>query len=172
MTKFFVFALGVIATVNAHAQTIHSPNHKLALTFALSAAGEPTYQLSYGNKPVLKPSRLGVLVKGQPGFAQGLTVVRRDSSQHDDTWTPVWGETKTIRNHYQELAVTLQQAAPAGHRVVLRFRVFDDGLGFRYEWPQQPGFTYFVVSGERTEFNLPADHKAFWIPGDYDSNEY
>ncbi|QKG58759.1 glycoside hydrolase family 97 protein [Hymenobacter sp. BRD128] len=167
-----VSALISSAGNSTHAQTIHSPSGKLALRFSLSAAGEPTYQLSYGAKPVLKPSRLGVLVKGQPGFEQGLTVARVDSSQHDDTWTPVWGETKTIRNHYRELAVTVQQAAAPRRRMVLRFRVFDDGLGFRYEWAAQPGFTYFVVSGERTEFNLPADHKAFWIPGDYDSNEY
>ena len=92
----------------ASAQTIHSPSNKLALRFSLSSAGEPTYQLTYGSKPVLKPSRLGVLVKDQPGFAEGLTVARIDSSQHDDTWTPVWGETKTIRNHYRELAVTVQ----------------------------------------------------------------
>ena len=156
----------------AKAQTIHSPNHKLALRFALSAAGEPTYQLSYGAKPVIKPSKLGVLLQDQPGLNQGFVVAQVDSSQHDDTWTPVWGEVAHIRNHYRELAVTLDQAAVGGHRLVLRFRVFDDGLGFRYEFPEQPGLGYFVVSDEATEFNLPADHKAFWIPGDYDSNEY
>ncbi|WP_210522123.1 glycoside hydrolase family 97 protein [Hymenobacter terricola] len=156
----------------SQAQTIYSPSRKLALTFGLSPAGEPTYKLTFGPKIVLKTSRLGILIQDQPGFARGLTVVRRDSSQHDDTWTLVWGETKTIRNHYQELAVTLQQAAPPRQRVVLRFRVFDDGLGFRYEFPTQPNLKYFTVTDELTEFALAGDHKAFWIPGDYDTNEY
>jgi hypothetical protein len=162
----------LLLRVLAPAQTIHSPNQKLALTFRLSAAGEPEYQLRYGARPVLQPSRLGLLLQDQPGFAKGLTVARIDSSQHDDTWTPVWGETKTIRNHYRELAVTLRQAAAPGQQLVVRFRVFDDGLGFRYEFPQQPSLKYFVVTDELTEFALAGDHQAFWIPGDYDSNEY
>ncbi|OON65664.1 glycoside hydrolase family 97 protein [Hymenobacter sp. CRA2] len=156
----------------AWSQSLHSPANKLALRFSLSPAGEPTYQLSFGSRTVLKPSRLGVLVQDQAGFAQGLTVVRMDSAQHDETWQPVWGEVKSIRNRYKELLVTLQQPGPEQRQVQVRFRLYDDGLGFRYEWPRQPNLQYFTVMGERTEFNLPADHKAFWIPGDYDSNEY
>jgi len=154
------------------AQTVHSPGKKLTLNFQLSPIGEPLYQLSYGAKTVVKLSRLGLQLQGQPGLDQGFTVARIDSSQHDDTWAPVWGEVKQIRNHYQELAVTLQQPTNSNRRLVLRFRLYDDGLGFRYEFPQQASLTYFVVQDEKTEFNLPANHKAFWIPGDYDSNEY
>ncbi|QJX47592.1 glycoside hydrolase family 97 protein [Hymenobacter taeanensis] len=157
---------------SAQAQTVHSPNNKLTLSFQLSPSGEPTYQLRFGARPVLKPSRLGMLLQGQPALDKGLTIAQVDSSQHDDTWQPVWGEVKNIRNRYKELAVTLQQPASNGRRVVVRFRLYEDGLGFRYEFPQQPGLTYFVVQQELTEFNLPANHKAFWIPGDYDSNEY
>ncbi|SHJ07861.1 Glycosyl-hydrolase 97 C-terminal, oligomerisation [Hymenobacter daecheongensis DSM 21074] len=167
-----LFLLVVAGLPQAHAQTVHSPSNKLTLNFRLSAAGEPTYQLQYGTKTVVKPSRLGVLLQGQPSLDAGFTIAQIDSSRHDDTWQPVWGEVKSIRNHYQELAVTLTQAASQGRRLVLRFRLYDDGLGFRYEFPEQPGLTYFTVQNERTEFNLPADHQAFWIPGDYDSNEY
>jgi hypothetical protein len=165
-------ALVAAAQVTAEAQTIHSPNHKLALRFAVGAEGQLTYQLRYGAKPVVLPSRLAVLLQDQPGFDQGFTVAKVDSSQHDDTWTPVWGEVKQIRNHYRELAVTVQQAAVQNRQLVLRFRLFDDGLGFRYEFPEQANLKYFVVADEQTEFNLPANHRAFWIPGDYDSNEY
>jgi len=170
--KLFLAAFLLGLSVVIHAQTIHSPSLKLTLQFALSAAGEPTYQLRYGAKSVIKPSKLGVLLQDQPGFDKGFTVAKVDSSRHDDTWTPVWGEVKQIRNHYQELAVTVQQAAVQNRQLVLRFRLFDDGLGFRYEFPEQNNLKYFTVSDEQTEFNLPADHKAFWIPGDYDSNEY
>lgn len=166
-------AAATLAVAPAYGQTIHSPGRKLTLSFALSPAGEPTYQLRFGSKTVVKPSRLGVLLQTPPSLDQGFTVARLDSSRHDDTWQPVWGEVKSIRNHYHELAVTLQQApAATGRRLVLRFRLYDDGLGFRYEFPQQKSLTYFVVQDERTEFNLPANHKVFWIPGDYDSNEY
>ena len=169
LTAFFAI---LAAIISARAQTIHSPNRKLTLQFALSAAGEPTYQLRYGQKLVVKTSRLAVLLQDQPGFDKGFSIAKVDSSRHDDTWTPVWGEVKQIRNHYQELAVTVQQAAAKNRQLVLRFRLFDDGLGFRYEFPAQENLKYFIVSDEQTEFNLPADHKAFWIPGDYDSNEY
>ncbi|ALD20516.1 glycoside hydrolase family 97 protein [Hymenobacter sp. DG25A] len=168
-----LFLLGAyLAEVPAQAQTVHSPSNKLTLNFRLSPSGEPTYQLQFGTKPVLKPSKLGMLLQGQPGMDQGFTIAQTDSSQHDDTWTPVWGEVKQIRNRYKELAITLAQAGQGGHRMVVRFRLYDDGLGFRYEFPEQPGLTYFTVQQEKTEFNLSGNHKTFWIPGDYDSNEY
>ncbi|TGE07979.1 glycoside hydrolase family 97 protein [Hymenobacter fodinae] len=172
MKRLSFLVLAGLLGAAAQAQTVHSPNNKLTLRFQLSPSGEPTYQLQFGARPVLKPSRLGMLLQGQPSLDKGLTISRIDSSQHEDTWQPVWGEVKNIRNRYKELAVTLQQPANNGRRVVVRFRLYDDGLGFRYEFPQQPGLTYFVVQEEKTEFNLPANHKAFWIPGDYDSNEY
>ena len=171
--KKAVLLTGLLLTGGlASAQTIRSPNQKLALTFALTAAGEPSYQLRFGPKVVLRPGRLGLALQDDPGLTRGFEVARIDSSRHDDTWAPVWGEVKSIRNHYRELAVTLRQPAQQNRRLVLRFRVFDDGLGFRYEVPRQPGSQYFVVQDELTEFGLPADHRAFWIPGDYDTNEY
>ncbi|GAB2476187.1 alpha-glucosidase [Hymenobacter qilianensis] len=161
-----------LAIYSTQAQTLHSPTKKLTLNFQVNTAGEPTYQLRFGAKPVIKPSRLAVLLQNQPGFDKGFTIAKIDSSATDETWAPVWGEVKQIRNRYKELAVTLQQAAAKNRRLVVRFRLYDDGLGFRYEFPAQPGFTYFTVQEEKTEFNLTGDHKTFWIPGDYDSNEY
>jgi hypothetical protein len=108
MTKTALLLATALLSVPALAQTIHSPGNKLTLNFRLSPTGEPTYQLRYGAKVVVKPSRLGILLQGQPRLDQGFIIARTDSGRHDDTWTPVWGEVKQIRNHYQELAVTLQ----------------------------------------------------------------
>ncbi len=155
----------------APAQTIRSPDRKLTLAFQLSPAGEPMYELKYGARTVVRPSRLAVLLQSAPGFDKGFTIAKVDSSRHDDTWAPIWGEVKQIRNHYQELAVTVQQAAVQNRQLVLRFRLFDDGVGFRYEFPEQVNLHYFTVSDEKTEFNLPADHRTFWMRGDYDTNE-
>lgn len=154
------------------AQSIHSPNGKLVLKFSLSPAGEPNYALSMGNQVVLQPSRLGIQLKDAPAFDQGFSIAKVDSSLFDEPWEPVWGESRTIRCNFKELAITLQQAAQGNRILVLRFRLFDDGLGFRYEFPAQPGLSHFIVAGEKTEFALTGDHKSFWIPADFDSNEY
>ncbi|MGH9961450.1 MAG: glycoside hydrolase family 97 N-terminal domain-containing protein, partial [Pyrinomonadaceae bacterium] len=137
-----------------------------------TADGEPTHQLSFRGRPVLQQSKLGIELKDQPAFTKGFTIVKADTSQTDQTWEPVWGEVKRIRSHYKELTVTLQQAAHKNRRMIIRFRLFNDGLGFRYEFPEQADLKYFTVSDEKTEFNLTGDHKTFWIPGDYDTNEY
>jgi hypothetical protein len=153
------------------AQQLTSPNKQLALTFSLQAGGVPTYSLTYKGRPVIKPSHLGLELKEGPSLTNGFAVTGTKTRAFDETWTPVWGETKTIRNHYNELTVTLTQAATK--RVMLvHFRVFDDGLGFRYDFPKQPELAYFVVKEERTQFALAGDHKAFWLPGDYDTQEY
>jgi hypothetical protein len=162
----------VLFNLNAFAQEIQSPNGKLSLSFALSGDGEPTYQLSFAGKSVIQKSRLGIELKDGPAFTRGFTVVKADTSQKDETWEPVWGEIKQIRNNYKELAVTLQQPSVKNRVMIVRFRLFDDGLGFRYEFPEQADLKYFIVSDEKTEFNLTGDHKTFWIPGDYDTNEY
>ena len=159
-------------SLSASAQTIQSPDGKLSLSFELTADGEPTQQLSYGGRPVLQKSKLGIELKDQPAFTKGFTIVKADTTQTDERWEPVWGEVKQIRNHYKELTVTLQQAALKNRRMIIRFRLFNDGLGFRYEIPEQTDLKYFIVSDEKTEFNLAGDHKTFWIPGDYDTNEY
>jgi hypothetical protein len=153
------------------AQQLTSPNKQVALTFSLQAGGVPTYSLTYKGRPVIKPSHMGLELKEGPALTNGFAVTGTKTRTFDETWTPVWGETKTIRNHYNELTVTLTQAATK--RVMLvHFRVFDDGLGFRYDFPKQPELAYFVVKEERTQFALAGDHKAFWLPGDYDTQEY
>ncbi len=145
---------------------------KVSLTFSLATNGQPTYAVSYDKRPVINPSRLGLALAGGAGFDGPLVLTGSETKAVDETWQPVWGEVKNIRNRYQQLTVHLRQPAADGRRLDIVFRVFADGVGFRYEVPQQPNLSYFTVQQELTEFNLPADHKAFWIPGDYDSNEY
>jgi len=155
--------------ITTFAQSINSPNGKLTLKFQLLPDSVPAYELLLGQQHVIKTSRLGVELKDQPSFIKEFSIVKIDSSALDETWAPVWGEVKQIINNYNELAITLQQDKRI---MILRFRLFDDGLGFRYEIPRQDGLTYFTVTNELTEFKLTGDHKTFWIPGDFDSNEY
>ncbi len=154
------------------AQTITSPSGNLSLTFSITSTGEPAYSLNMGSKTVIEISRLGIALEGKTDFINGFSVERIDTAVVDETWKPVWGEVKEIRNHYKELAVTLTQAAEKNRKLIIRFRLFDDGLGFRYEFPEQKDLQYFTVTDELTEFNLTGDHNTFWIPGDYDTNEY
>ena len=130
MTRRIVFLILSVCLfgVNALAQNIQSPNGKLSLAFALTADGEPTYQLSFGGKSVIKNSSLGIELKDLPAFTKGFTIAKADQSESDSTWEPVWGEVKRIRNHYRELAVTLQQASVNNRTMIIRFRLFDDGL--------------------------------------------
>jgi hypothetical protein len=172
MRKGLLLLFVLLLSANAFAQNLQSPDGKLSLTFALNGEGEPTYDLSFGGKPVVKKSRLGIELKELPSFTKDFTIVKAEPSQKDETWVPVWGQEKQIRNHYKELAVTLQQASVNNRKMIIRFRLFDDGLGFRYEFPEPSDLKYFIVSDEKTEFNLTGDHKTFWIPGDYDTNEY
>ncbi|RYY56327.1 MAG: glycoside hydrolase family 97 protein, partial [Chitinophagaceae bacterium] len=164
----FLFCVSLVI----RAQDLKSPDGKLAMTFALQADGTPTYALTYKTREVIKPSKLGLELKQDAkSLLNGFRVTDRKTSTFDETWTPVWGEVKTIRNHYNELSVTLTQNETE-RQVILRFRLFDDGLGFRYEFPSQKNLTYFVIREERTEFAMTGDHTAFWIPGDYDTQEY
>ncbi len=172
MKKVLLCAWMTLLSVNIFAQTIQSPGGRLSLTFALTANGEPTYKLTFGNKDVVQPSKLGLELKNAPALTNGFDVVKVDSITVDENWEPVWGEVKRIRNHYRELAVVLQQPAIDNRQIILRFRLFNDGLGFRYEFPRQDALSYFTVMDEKTEFQLTGDHTAFWIPGDYDTNEY
>jgi hypothetical protein len=170
MIKQFLFIL--LALFTANAQTVQSPNKKLTFSFFLSADSVPQYQLSLGKKAVVLPSRMGIALKNTPSFLSGFAVAKIESSLVSDSWDPVLGEVKTIRNNYRELKVTLRQPAEKNRILVITFRLFDEGLGFRYEFPRQDNLNYFTVSDERTEFALTGDHKAFWIPGDFDTNEY
>ncbi len=132
----------------------------------------PFYQLTYKNKQVIKQSTLGIEVKDGASFTDGFTVTNTAQATVNDTWEPVMGEQKTIRNNYNELAVTLMQPKNNNRYIIIRFRLFNDGLGFRYEFPKQEGLSYFIIKEEHTQFKLAGDHKIFWIPGDYDTNEY
>lgn len=153
-----------------NAQVLTSPDKNLSFKFELNK-GVPSYQLSYKNKPVIKPSTLGIETVDVPSFMEGFTVVKAEQKSVDDSWSPIMGEQKTIRNQYNELLVILIQKN-LNRFIHIRFRVFNDGLGFRYEFPKQDSLKYFIIKEEYSEFNLAGDHKAFWMPGDYDSNEY
>ncbi|HWR13899.1 MAG TPA: glycoside hydrolase family 97 protein [Terriglobales bacterium] len=160
-----------LIAILAASQEIKSPNGNVVLSFSLQAGGVPTYSLAYKGRAVIKPSRLGFELKNAPALRDGFALGEAKTATFDETWEPVWGEVRKIRNHYNELSVTLTQAQME-RTMVVRFRVFDDGLGFRYEFPRQPKLSYFVVKEERTQFALTGDHKAFWLPGDYDTQEY
>jgi hypothetical protein len=173
MRKTFLCILLVINSVLiVRAQTITSPDKNLTLSFALRENGIPAYQLTYKNKPVIKSSKLGIETKDVPSFMDSFTIAKSEQSTFDETWSPVWGEQKNIRNHYNELLVTLAQKAVKDRFIRIRFRLFNDGLGFRYEFPSQPNLNYFIIKEEHTQFALAGDHKAFWLPGDFDTQEY
>ena len=180
----------------AIAGNVKSPNGNIELKFSVDQAGRPVYEMSYKGRTVVKPSFLGLeLAKDKHASAgmnekdlmEDFSIVNEKVSEFDETWQPVWGETKNIRNHYIELAVTLQQMwlervksdqpglqlAPRQHRrqMIIRFRVYDDGIGLRYEFPQQQDLNYFLIKEEHTEFAMAGDHTAWWLPGDYDTQE-
>ena len=173
MQKIIIlFLVIVLNTIIVNGQTISSPDKNLSLTFELKENGVPTYRLSYKQKDVIKSSKLGLETKDVPSFLDGFTVTNTEQSTFDESWNPVWGEQKTIRNHYNELLVTLSQKAVKDRSIKIRFKLFNDGLGFRYEFPAQSNLNYFIIKEERTQFALAGDHKAFWLPGDFDTQEY
>jgi len=171
MKQLFILLLTLLISYT-NAQTIVSPNGNLSLTFQLSPEGRLSYQLQYKGKDVVQKSALGVLVKDAPSFDKNFSVVKSETQTVDNSWNPVWGEVKTIRNNYTELRLTLHQTNVQNRNLILTFRLFDDGLGFRYEFPASDALQYFVVADELTEFKMAGNHKAFWIPGDFDTNEY
>lgn len=178
------------ATIGASAQEVlRSPDGELELRFSLSDKGEPTYALDYKGRAVVLPSRMGLELRGDaPALEFGAEIQKGGygepvslydgfeqcgavRSEFDETWQPVWGEESSIRNRYNELAITLRQPQ-SGRQMVVRFRLYDEGVGFRYEFPEQEAMTYFTIREERTQFAMTGDHMAFWIPGDYDTQEY
>ena len=148
-----------------------SPDNNVHLSFELQEKGKPSYSLQYKKSQVINPSTLGLELNGQESLQEGFEVVNTSTSSFDETWQPVWGENKDIRNHYNELLVELKQTL-TGRFMNLRFRVYDDGIGFRYEFPQQRNLVYFVVREEHSQFAMSGDHTAWGIPGDYDTQEY
>ena len=194
MKRLKIMACALLIGGTLSAQSIKSPNGELTLDFYVNDKGAPTYTLDYKGTQVIKPSTLGLELKrgidGAPAsfddFApetnaqendkltnlyDGFQIAKTQTDTFDETWTPVWGESSKIRNHYNELLVTLNQPNTDRH-IDIRFRLFDDGLGFRYEFPEQENLVYFVIKEEKTQFAMHGDHKAFWIPGDYDTQEY
>lgn len=173
MNKYFVSVFVMVFSIfGMNAQELKSPNGNFKMIFALENDGTPTYQLFMKDREVIKKSKLGLeLQKDKKSLLNDFTLVNEVRNTFDETWKTVWGEETEIRNHYNELALTLKQNETE-RQVIIRFRLFNDGLGFRYEFPEQKNLTYFVVKEERTEFAMTGDHTAFWIPGDYDTQEY
>ena len=192
--KNLLFTLSLSClSLTAMAQDLQSPNGNFKMNFSLDAQGRPTYYLKYKGRDIIRPSHLGLELKQEdPNKAQyfefktradasklaqkadlmtGFVETDHTTTTFDETWQPVWGEESNIRNHYNELCVTLSQ--PKNEREIkIRFRMFDDGLGFRYEFPAQKNLTYFTIKEEHTQFAMAGDHTAWWIPGDYDTQEY
>jgi alpha-glucosidase len=198
LNKTFILLVSLsvfsLLPVNTEAQMLKSPDGNFEMTFALNSEGTPVYSLVYKGETVVKPSKLGLELAPEgvhrtfddfaPAIASngevksaktnlysGFQIVWTKSSSFDETWHPVWGQTKDIRNHYNELEVNLNQPS-TDRQIVIRFRLFDDGLGFRYEFPLQKNLIYFIIKEEHTQFAMTGDHIAYWIPGDYDTQEY
>ncbi|WP_308662240.1 glycoside hydrolase family 97 protein [uncultured Alistipes sp.] len=190
MKRYLMLFAAAAATIGASAQEVlRSPDGELELRFSLSDKGEPTYALDYKGRAVVLPSRMGLELRGDaPALEFGAEIQKGGygepvslydgfeqcgavRSEFDETWQPVWGEESSIRNRYNELAITLRQPQ-SGRQMVVRFRLYDEGVGFRYEFPEQEAMTYFTIREERTQFAMTGDHTAFWIPGDYDTQEY
>jgi glucan 1,4-alpha-glucosidase len=171
MKKFTVyFLIAILLTLGVSAQSIKSPDGQFELNFELNN-GSAFYSLQYKGKPVIKPSKLGLVLVNAPSFLNGFSIADHVTSSFNETWTPVMGEQSKIVNNYNELLITLNQANEKRNMLV-RFRLFNDGLGFRYEFPQQSTLNYFVIKEEESQFALAGDHKAWWIAGDYDTEEY
>ena len=193
---FFLINFSFLISHFSFGASVLSPNGNIELKFSLSEFGQPVYEVTYKNRPVIKPSHLGLeLAKDKHAsmgmrehdLLEGFTIAKEETTTFDETWRPVWGETATIRNHYNEYAVTLSQkwldrlpSNPDGPRLaprqysrtmIIRFRVYNDGVGFRYEFPQQRDLTYFLIKEEKSEFAMAGDHVAWWLPGDYDTQE-
>ena len=162
------------------AQQVKSPNGNVVVSFSLVDNGVPTYQVSYKGKPVIKQSRLGLeltpsnndgIKPEDTNLMNGFKVTNTETSSFKEVWKPVWGETSSILNHYNEMAVSLTQEHP-NRTIIVRFRVYNDGMGLRYEFPRQSNLGYFIIRDEHTQFAMAGDHTAWWLPGDYDTQEY
>ncbi len=193
MMKKCIMLIGMCLVIQwAVSRELKSPDGNLVMKFSLKKGGVPAYQLTYKGKDVIKTSKMGLELKSddkalaefnqdpvllppkddiRSSLYDGFEVTGTTASTFDETWKPVWGEVKDIRNHYNELLVKLNQQN-TGRQMNIRFRLYDDGLGFRYEFPQQKNLIYFVIQEEKTQFAMAGDHTAYWIPGDYDTQEY
>ena len=166
-----ILLMSILAMHWAVAQQQTSPDGNVVLSFSLKADGTPTYKMTYKGKPVINESTLGFTLKKEEPLTNHFKVVSDSKSTFKETWKPVWGEEKEILNHYNELLVQLKQDK-TNRLMNIRFRVYNEGVGFRYEFPTQKELTYFVIAEENTQFAMTGDHTAWWIPGDYDTQEY
>jgi len=193
MKKQLLILSALLLAIGMNAQKLTSPNGQLEMNFCVDGEGRPTYDLTFKGKTVIGRSHLGYQLKEEnpdkatdfdyKSFAEkekiqqkadmqtGFAIVDTKSSTFDETWKPVWGEESEIRNNYNELAVTLSQAKNE-RTMLIRFRLFNDGLGFRYEFPSQKNLVYFTIKEEKSQFKMSGDHLAWWIAGDYDTQEY
>jgi hypothetical protein len=170
-TLLFVCAFFLILMVHAQTIQVNSPDGKIVLNVQL-VQGKPVYTLAYKGKTVIEESTLGFKIKDMPDFGNAFTISNSEKSTVNENWNPAWGEVKTITNNYNQLSLTLTDNATKPHTLRIVFRVFNEGLGFRYEFPEQANLNHIIVEDELTSFNLTADHKIWWIPGDFDTNEY
>lgn len=177
--SFLLTALALLLSVTAFGQTVKSPNGNVSVSFSLTGNGVPTYEMSYKGKPVVKPSHLGLELakdkhaskgKKETSLMDGFKELDSQVSSFDETWTPVWGQYGKIRNNYNEMAVNLFQPS-SNRKITIRFRVYNIGMGLRYEFPAQNDLVYFVIKEEHTQFAMTGDHTAWWLPGDYDTQE-
>ena len=171
MKKLLLGISLLFATLVVNAEEVTSPSGQLKLEFSLNEKGVPTYRITYKGIAVVNPSTLGIELNEENSLMDSFRINNSTTSTFDETWEPVWGENSHIRNHYNELFVELEKPSN-GRFMNLRFRVYDDGVGFRYEFPQQQYLPYFIVKEEHTQFAMAGDHTAWWIPGDYDTQEY
>ena len=165
---FFISLFACAQDVNVITESLGN----IKLSFMLDEKGSPHYAVTYKQKAVINPSQLGFILENKKSFNSDFTILGTERKTVDETWKPVWGEVANIHDHYNQLTIQLQEKAALKRLLTIVFKVYEDGVGFRYEFPRQENLKYFVVTDETTAFNLTGDHKTFWIPGDYDSNEY
>ncbi len=170
MNRILILA-ALLVVFAGNAQTLQSPSKEVSVVFTIAEKGSPSYAVNYKGNPVILPSLMGVYLKGESDLASGFTVDGVQQTSVNESWKPVLGEQSTIKNQYNQMTVALVQAK-TGRKMNIIFKAYDEGIAFRYDFPKQEKLNYFVISDERTEFQLIANHKVFWLPGDYDSQEY
>ena len=172
MKKIFFYAAGILLFTTVQAQSIKTQNQQIALTTKLNEIGNFIYSVDFKKNPVVKPSHLGMNLSKPSVVLTQFTLISIDSSEVKNTWKPIWGEQDEIENNYKQIVYHLKSKITPSILVNIEFRVFKDGVGFRYQFPSQSNLNYFIIKDELSEIQLNGDHKAFWIPGDFDSNEY
>jgi hypothetical protein len=170
MKRFICIGL-LLLGIEVQSQSVQSPSKEITLNFSLSENGKPIYNVFYKNKPVVLQSNLGIKLKADDDLTTNFRIDSIGQMKVNETWQPVLGEQSNIKNNYNEMIVALSQSS-SNKKINIIFRVFNEGISFRYEFPKQDKLNYFIISDELSEFNLTGNHKVFWLPGDFDTNEY